>query len=86
MSKIFEWLVCLSAGHRITDYLEAQVTLWHSFSGISRPSAAISRTLSEIALATRLSEWRVHACLRRLSGQGKVEQDNPDHWRVVLYP
>lgn len=86
MRKFFEWCLCFSCSRRILDYLEAHVTFWDSSKPRSLPKKANPRTVSEIADATGVSDWRVRVCLPRLSRKGLVEMPTPDYWQMVLYP
>src|ERR1700722_2087104 len=59
MHPFFEWSIYFFGGRRVLDYLEFQVTMYDNSRPRSRPTAAVPRSIPEIASAVKLSEWRV---------------------------
>jgi hypothetical protein len=73
-------------GRMVLDYLEVQGTLWdNSQRGYSVRKRANPRTVSEIAAATGMAEWRVRCCLRQLAHRRLVEEGCSDQWRLIPY-
>lgn len=86
ISRSNKWGLALFGSRVVLDSLEAQVTPYdNSLPGPSRPTRAYPHTVQEIAGRTRLSEWYVRICLRRLLQRKLGEQDGSGRWHVVLF-
>jgi hypothetical protein len=68
---------------KVQDFLDSNVLKGgYTLPGGGRTQQGISKSISEIAVATGLSQDRVLVCLRRLKLKRLVAQDQPGYWKA----
>ncbi|AEU36107.1 hypothetical protein AciX8_1769 [Granulicella mallensis MP5ACTX8] len=83
----YDWYMDRFVDYKVKDFLDAQITkasFTHPSGG--RSQTAGTKTVSEIAQATGLSEKRVLGCLGRLKRKKHVAHETGEYWKVEIPP
>ena len=78
---MYEWIMERTADQRVKDYLRASVTdeCRTQHGPVRYP---IPKSLPEISSGSRVAEWRLKGCLKRLKRKDFVSQDG-DNWKIL---
>lgn len=83
--ETFDWYMNRFVDYKVDDYLHDNVkTGAINFNG--QMQWATAKPIADIVEATKLSEKRVRACLKRLKKNDRVREEVADWWKAKIPP
>jgi hypothetical protein len=82
LAKMYEWIMERTVDQEVKKYLQGSVGDEYKPIHGFPVRDAIPRSISEISIDAKVTEWRLKGCLRRLERKDMVVRDG-EGWKIV---